>query len=456
MHRMKLILFSLLCLGLALTEGAAHEIKLKFTGIKNVNVVLVHFHANSKTRYAEDTAYIDALGAGVFNSPKTLEEGIYQVLFPNYQTIEFIIGAQQQFEIDANIGSIITQVKFVNCPENSDYQNYLSKKKSYDSLSTKLHKQLEVLPAGKESNNLQKRIKITDSAYSSIREGLKKKYEKSFLGILLHSNLSEVSNASLFPLTVNSFKAPALLNTPYYESRLMYFLDSVVVQRNDSIEVMLSTLFNNSLASTPLFQYVSAAVLKHYREKKDAEVLYLYVAENFYIPFVSWDSAEQMENLQLDIARIKPTMVGSEAQNIYLNRYNPAPGYTLFTDSGFFKSTLYSIDADYLVVVFWNQDCDSCRKNILWLNELVKQRASKKVVLLSMNMQGSKEELASWLKFINDNSLQEVVNASPSSMYFKELYQAKTNQNIFVLDKGKRILARKLSCREVAQYLPKP
>ncbi len=419
-----------------------HIIKLKLHGLKNVSVLLAHYHAVEKIKYAVDTAFIDGNGMGSFSNSRNLEQGIYLVILPNYKNFEFLIGTNQEFEIEATITTLASQIRFTNSNENNEYQNYKKQKHNYDSTQRASNLMLDVLRNEREAMKIRKNLETKKEVFEQYKKSIPIKFPGTFLEQLISSRIME-DNKTLKVLDISIFKNQGFLNTPFFESKLFYYLDTLLSQNSDTLKNSLTLIFNNAITSEELNRYLLPALLNHYRNKTNYEELFLYVAENYYIPFVSWDSPEFMEQLQLEINQLKPTMIGSEAPNIYLNKYELNAETNSFIETGFAKTTLYQIKADYLIVVFWDIACDSCGKNILKLYNYTQTLKNKNVMLLSMNMDTAKTAITNWLNFIIKNGMTNCVNASPSSLYFKYLYIANTQQTIYILDKNKKIIARK-------------
>jgi hypothetical protein len=444
------IISFLLCM---VAHADNHAIKVSVAGLKNVNVLLAHYHANEKTKYAVDTALLDNNGTGVFNNSRDLGHGVYVIVLPDYRTIDFILGDAKTFEINATLLPSPQILKFINSEENTEYLVYKAKTNRYDSAYKKISSMLRQKNTGTSEMQLKQALTKAGTEYENYRTSVVKKYPKTFLEELVSSRLMEPHRV-MAPSDVWIFKSVNLLNTPRFEKALFYFVDSLEIWRTrDSLAFILTQIFNNGMVSNELFRYLSSALLKHYRGVAGSEDVFLYVAENYYIPFVTWDSPEDMNQLQSEIDILKPTMPGSFAPNIYLNKYYIPSNTATIQDTSFFKSTLFSAKGDNLVVVFWDEDCDSCRQNILNLYRIIGRLPNKNTTLVSMTNANSPEHLASWLDFVNKNKMYECVNAAPFSMYFKTVYMVNGTMAIYILDKDRKIKARKVPWYEVVGYL---
>ena len=272
-----------------------HQIKIKINGLSNKPVLLAHYFANKKTKYAVDTAILDSNGRGVFNNSRSLEQGIYLVILPDYQNFEFLLGEQQNLEIEASASPRLRDIKFINAPENIEFSIYKKKKKESDSTH------MAALASKNKALIAKSGIKRTE--YLAYRKSIQKKYASTFLEQLISSNIME-ENLWKDSLDITVFNNPGLINTPYYEPKLFYYLDTLIPQGRDTMEKTISTLFNNTLMTGTIFRYLCDALQNHYRYKNNYEEIFLYIADNYYIPFVNWAEVEDMEKLQVAMAAI--------------------------------------------------------------------------------------------------------------------------------------------------------
>jgi thiol-disulfide isomerase/thioredoxin len=115
---------------------------------------------------------------------------------------------------------------------------------------------------------------------------------------------------------------------------------------------------------------------------------------------------------------------------------------------------LYSVTADYIVLVFWDVDCGHCQKEIPKLiklyNELKQEKKDLKVYSVYTLHEGDK-----YLKYIADNGLQDWINvydgAHINNVTVK--YDVYSTPVIYILDKNKKIKAKRIGVEQVKDII---
>ncbi len=429
---------------------AAHEIKIKIVGLSNKPVLLAHYFANKKTKYAEDTTVVDANGIGVFKNSRNLEPGIYLVILPDYRNFEFLLGEKQNLEIETKVTLASREIKFINSMENTEFYSYRIRQNEFDSTVGALKNKIRLNHDTKQVEALNKRLAALRMEHKAYINKLTKKYAGSYFALLLSSGMME-DNEERQISDLNIFSYTGLLNTPYYENKLSYYLDSIIPQGHDTIERTITGLFNNAFSDNTVFRYLCDALINHYRFKKNHEDVYLYIADNYYIPFVDWAEAEHMERIQLDIVRIRYTLVGAPAQNFVFNKLSADS--PVDPNTKLIKTSLYQINAEIVVLAFCDPDRDAGRKDLLKLYASLDKLKNKNILLLAINSETTSESQKNWLEFIHTNNMKACVDGASINEDYKELYELDPPLTIYILDKNKKIIARRLAWDEVNNFL---
>jgi thiol-disulfide isomerase/thioredoxin len=118
---------------------------------------------------------------------------------------------------------------------------------------------------------------------------------------------------------------------------------------------------------------------------------------------------------------------------------------------------LYSVNAPFIVICFWDPTCSHCKEIVPKVDSIFQAKWKKEgVKVYGVMVDGGKE---AWMQFIRDHNLkdwihvyetksrQDSVEAAGQPGY-KQLYDVYQTPILYLLDKDKRIIAKKLSYQQ--------
>jgi thiol-disulfide isomerase/thioredoxin len=126
------------------------------------------------------------------------------------------------------------------------------------------------------------------------------------------------------------------------------------------------------------------------------------------------------------------------------------------------KFSLYDVDAAYTIICFWDPTCGHCKEEVPKLNLFFQQKWRQNgIKIIGVMTDGGKEN---WIKFINENNLtnwihlyqtdetkEALLKANKPS--YRQLYDAYLTPTIYLLDKNKNILAKKLNSEQLDEFI---
>jgi thiol-disulfide isomerase/thioredoxin len=114
--------------------------------------------------------------------------------------------------------------------------------------------------------------------------------------------------------------------------------------------------------------------------------------------------------------------------------------------------TLSSVNAKYTVLVFWASDCGHCQTDIPKLKENL-EKIKGKIDFKVFAVQ-TKEDYEAWRKFIIDKKIDFINVFDPMHLNnLKERFDINSTPVIYILDKNKKIKAKKVSHEQVVELL---
>jgi thiol-disulfide isomerase/thioredoxin len=210
--------------------------------------------------------------------------------------------------------------------------------------------------------------------------------------------------------------------------------------KSNTFEKVFIHLADKYIVSGKVKGYYSDETVKNIKEKVDilrnllpgAHVPDLYMIDTTY--------GRTVLNMGFDTARSSQSVT-------YLYNKNAAKLAPLY-------KTLYSVKAKYTILVFWAADCGHCQTEVPKLHEDLKA-LNGKVDYKVYAVQTKEELLDSWKKFIIEKKLDGFVHVfDPVHLNnLKEQFDIVATPVIYLLDKDKKILAKKLAHDQVIDII---
>jgi len=469
---------------LSLLAKSGYEIKIKVAGLKDSTVVLAHYFAKETLTFIkDDSTKLNKSGEAVFANPKPLAGGMYIVILPQKKYFDLLIGNNQQFSVEADTSNLQKKILFKGSEENDlfyQYRNLLSDKSAQ--MKTLGERFAKADPTQKEVIN-KERSAINTEVKSYIRQSIdrnKGRFFSTWLQALQDINIPPLPRDAKGNVTDSTFQYKywhrhffdnfdladvRLLHTPFYERKVIDYIDKAAVQHPDSIEKETDLLMSRIGKNEEVQRYMLGTLYNHLAEKANQYVgmdgPFCYFVEKYYLPQATWIDAKFRDDLVKNVSRIKPNLVGKEAPSLPLAEIPVEHFLTSKTDTIARKSLqigrlikLQDIKAKFTVLVFWEVDCSHCQKEIpLLYDSIYPIIKSKGAEIVAIHMLTGVEAKGKWVDFVNEHKLYNWINATPVEHSYKETYNVLSTPTIYLLDENKRILSKRIGIKQLPQVI---
>ncbi|WP_255412476.1 thioredoxin-like domain-containing protein [Dysgonomonas sp. Marseille-P4361] len=402
---------------------------------------------NSGT-YAIDSTFISDEGIAKFSSPESKLEGQYFLYIkPDYQ-VDFLIGSEQnnikftlnENDIKANkvSGSKDTEVlwQYIQMTYNADRlreqienSNISDKEKSA--------KEKELNKAQKDIDSYKKALfkQNTDLWGALYIKGLEPtgipypepKTQEEASENRKYGKLHYFDNINLTD--------PRFWRTNYFENYIDTYLQQWVEASPDSLASAASLLVKKTIDNDICFERMLSKLINESIKslKMGDKNIWSRLYEDYIMgKNISWIDSTQYLKLGQMYEKIKNNRIGMYAHNL---RVQTISGDSINTNG---------IDSKYTILYFYSPSCGYCVTEVPKMyNELYSKYKDKGLEIIAFNVGSSKED---WIKFINDNKLTGWINCADlnyKSQYWMH-YDVSGTPSVLVLDKDKRIIAKKL------------
>jgi peroxiredoxin len=173
------------------------------------------------------------------------------------------------------------------------------------------------------------------------------------------------------------------------------------------------------------------------------DAVFVDLSESYYLSGDAyWADSALTAKISDRVARLKPNLLGNHAPSMVL------------VDTLMRPTSLYSLNADYFVLYFYDPDCGHCKKKTPVLKELYDTKLKDMgVKVVAANI---KKDVEKWKKYVKEQNLNWINLADPNvRSNFRYEYNLETTPIIYVLDAQKKIIAKKLDVDQIEDFINK-
>lgn len=461
----------LFCLFFLYTNAqSGYEISLTLKPYKGQTVYLGGYMGKSTVLI--DSVSVNTESKGIFKRDHKLTPGIYFIVSPVKTLLfDFLIGENQQFSVIGDTSSL-GNLKFIGSMDNELNQSYSAfmseKMKERKDLNEKYKKAI----TRKDSVAVIDQIKIIESEERSFQEKIVAKNPGSLMAFLLTAMQRPVvpkipmvkgKPDSLYPYHYvkdhfwdgTSFNDDRLIRTPFFEPKLDDYLKYYVSADPDSVISEIKYILLSARTGKEIYPFLLTKFTNKYMnpEYMGQDKVFVYLFENF---FAKGDTTILNE--------ASKKTVTERAYSLMANLIGlPAPPLNL-TDTSGKTISLYSINAPYTLIVYWDPNCGHCKEEIPKLDSIYRAKW-KSLGIAVYSIRAEDASTSDWKKYIVDKKLPpewkqvyetdraREANAKAGRAGMRQLYDFQLTPSLYLLDNDKRIVAKKLSLHQFDEII---
>jgi thiol-disulfide isomerase/thioredoxin len=461
-------------------EAQGYELKVRIKNLANKEIILGHHFADKL--YPDDTLKLDNSGHGILKGKTRFPEGIYFFMTPSRSMFDFFMTENQRFSMETDTLNLFGKLKFENSHENTaalEYRRFMvAKQKESTDLQGKKKKltdSIDIKKADTRIDLIAKEYKAkTDKLIADQKDNFVGKFIKATVEITIPEPPKDSKGKVLDSLfQYNYYRShffdnidlsdSRLLRTPIYDEKIKKYIEKVIPQLPDTINRECDKLLGIAENDKEIFRYMLITLFNHYATSPimGFDAVYVHLAEDWYIPKATFGDTTFMRKTKENITRLKPLLLGKPAPNLRMlwiptEHFIQAKTDTVAQNNPHFGSftDIYRINAKYTILAFWESDCGHCKKIIPELYEVYQMLKPKGVEVMAIHMLGGIEGKKKWIKFVNEHELYDWLNVwNPYDFTYKKTYDISTTPAIFILDKDKKIIGKKLEPKQIEEYL---
>ncbi|MDX1665673.1 MAG: TlpA disulfide reductase family protein [Saprospiraceae bacterium] len=464
MFRLLIVLgLQLFVLGLLGAQERGYHIQVDLDGYQEEELYLAYYYGNSQ--YIRDTVSANEDGSFLFTGEEPLPPGMYLIVMaPDNQYVEVIVPENDQiFSLATSVQDPIADLKVIGSKENQlfyDYLNYLGTMRTH---AGALEKQMTDLPDNADKTELQGKLEQIGEEVSAYQRRIMREFPESLTALLIRANLPmeypefsgteeekntrrwRYANEHIFDNL--DLADPRLLYTPFLFQRVDQFINKLTVQHPDSLIRAVDRVLDLARPAEENFRFLLIHFLNKYAGSKyvGMDAVYVHLAQEYYGKgLASWVEEEQLNKILENAEGLEKTLIGKIAPDITLQKRD---GNTF---------ALHDIDSKYTVLYFWKYDCGHCKESMPHMKEFYTQFKDRGVTLLAVCVKFTDDVPGCW-EYVDENGLGDWLHAVDPyhRSNFSSKYYIKSTPQIFVLDRDKKIIMKRIGAEQLGEVMNK-
>lgn len=466
MMRKWLLFFAVLLIYTTQTwAGDGYQIKVKINGYKNDTLYLA-YHFGDK-QYIKDTVLRSSNGEFIFKGDKQLESGVYLVVMaPKNQYFQVLVTDQeQQFTMSTEFDKPVEKARFEGSKENSLFYEYINYLNSHRPEADTLRAQIDRAGADqKKKDKLQAQLDELNKNVERMQQNLVNDHPRSLTAAIIKANQSlDIPEYPGVDSTEAQLKRwrfmqdhyfdnldladPRMLRTPFLFQRVDYYVNKLQVSHPDSIARSVDYVLDKMQPSEETFKFYLIHFLNQFAKANivGMDAVYVHLVDRYYASGLApWTEKDQLNKILESARTLKPLLIGKIAPDIELQKRDGA------------KIRLHDVDAEYTILYFWRHDCGVCKKSTPHMKTFYEKFKDKGVKIFAVCVKFTDEVPKCW-EYVDENGTQDWIHtADPyNASRYSSIYDTRSTPLIFVLDRDKKILSKRIGAEQLEEVLTK-
>lgn len=452
--------FLLFCISSSMFAQTGYRIEGQIKNFSGGDCILANYYTTQL--YAKDTAQIDAKGHFVFEGKTPLKGGVYEIVLPDRKTLfRILIADSQTISFSTDTTDLLDNTKIIGSRDNElfyEFQKFMRGKENE-------YQQLKAQKVVDTDN----RIKKLQEQRKTFYDNFMKENEGTFTVKLFKASADpEIPTAPKLPngktdsaWVFNYYKGhywdnfdfadERMLQTPFLHQKLERYLKDLTIQIEDSLIKEADFVIGKAIEGKQkdIISYCIWYVTNQYENAKivGTEGVFVHMGEKYYLTgIMPVSDSSTIKNIANRIKVLKPLLVNKTIPDIGVMSYRNANQLDY----------IHGIKADYQIVFFYSPTCGHCRESAPKLKVLQDKLHAQNqgVEIMTIAIDGSEEE---WRKFVKEFKLENLINGyglvASRQVVYRNDYDTFSTPTIYVLDKNKKIIARRIGVEDLEPFL---
>jgi peroxiredoxin len=464
MKRLKFLFLSILFFISAFSNAQSYKIQFEWEGMGDSTIYLAHYF--NTNIYINDTIVLNNNGQGIFEGDSLLDEGLYAFYQSGNNYFDVLIGDDQTFSVYNSYPGSVENIKIDGAEQSKNFLRYQKKIKESSAKKQQLVNEAQNTDDQAKKENAREQIQALDQGIKEYIQEETAKYPNTMYSVFLNAvnnpeppkpdipeSHPKYDSIAWFQqyfykrdhyLDGIDFTDERILNTPILHSRLKNYFNSVLIQNPDSLKPQVIKVLRESEPNKKMYQYITQFLLNNYTQSKimGMDALFVTIADEVYLKGKAyWADSTTIQKIAEEAYLTRPNLIGNEAPELVMEN----------TDGEYVS--LHGLPSQITILVFYEYDCGHCKKEIPALyKDVYLKYLDENIEVYAVNMNNDKEK---WLQFIEDKEIEGWHNVWDPQHHtkFRYKYNVKMTPMIYLLDKDKKIIAKKIDKDTLIRFI---
>ncbi len=462
--------FAVMAFKTAFTQG--YQVTLQSPNFKSGIAYLTYYMGNNFN--VADSAAFSNKGTAIFKGSTKLAPGIYSIFFPGKRLrTEFLIDKEQSISVTADTADLINKTIVSGSKENILYDQYQKFAASKGRLIQQEKNAYMASATQADSLLHEKNYNLYNKQLNDYRAGIVKNQPGSMMAALLNA-MREPSYPSRIPITRQdsidnyneykkhywdgiSFMDDRVIRTPFFLRKIERYYREVMPPAADSIIKDVDYKLLLARSAPEMYKFLLNWLTDEYINPKymGQDAVFVHLFEKYHSKGLSkWLNEKQMETISRRAYMLMANLIGEKGADLEMLNTSDKP------------SSLYNLSADYTIICFWDPNCGHCKEEVPRLDSIYRASWKKHNVKIFavLTPDGKENPKTDWLNFIKDHDISEWTNVyqtkemeaadlAAQKPNFRQLYDVTLTPTLYLLDKDKHIIGKKLTWQQLNDLL---
>jgi thiol-disulfide isomerase/thioredoxin len=254
-----------------------------------------------------------------------------------------------------------------------------------------------------------------------------------------------------------TFMDDRIIRTPFFLKKLEKYYREVISPSSDSIIKDVDYKLLLARSSPEMYKFLLNWLTDEYINPKymGQDAVFVHLFEKYHSKGLSkWLNEKQMDAISRRAYMLMSNLIGEKGADLEMLSPDDKP------------VSLYNLTAEYTVICFWDPNCGHCKDEVPRLDSFYYASWKGHDVKIFAVLTPDKKESVKpeWISFIKEHRLSDWTHAYITTAMeeagvaaqrpgFRQLYDVITTPTLYLLDKEKHIIAKKLTLQQLNDLL---